>query len=494
MKKLGTLSLLLTASLLIPAAKGLAQDLQPRPFPSPPATFDRVLVPEPPSAWAASAAQPRSVGFAHDSEPQAVSAGFARPRLFPQPGVFPRPHIVVPEMAQFVPDGPPYVAPNPSSVASDNLWPTVLNSAEIATDSPRPTVLNSPRIATDSPRFSMPGSAFLAPALTHPTPATAIAPSSDTRLVSLSTPLIESPEPVSSSPLSPVSNVAYEPPPLAMPTVVSEEVVSEEVVFEEVGPVATPANCGCGHSHEPRRYADPSCRVPRGAAVVEEESWTAPPDGYLHDRHAHGQAACSSCLHAVDGRPCGRCETCRGPGSIETWWITRAKPRLQESHWGYPEEFEEKPFGSSLRAHVNRQIRNGTRDRMVLYLYDFHDAGLGDETTLNPHGLRRLDDLRRMMQCNSTPLVIEPSGKNAELDEARREHVLSLLQDSTFAVPEDWVVVARPDARGLHGEDALSVHQRMLSGGGAISSGGGSSSSSSSSGDSGASVGGGFSN
>jgi hypothetical protein len=50
------------------------------------------------------------------------------------------------------------------------------------------------------------------------------------------------------------------------------------------------------------------------------------------------------------------------------------------------------------------------------------------------------------------------------LDEARRDHVLGLLKDSTFEAPEDWVVVRRPSARPLDGEDAMQVYKSLTTG------------------------------
>jgi hypothetical protein len=176
-----------------------------------------------------------------------------------------------------------------------------------------------------------------------------------------------------------------------------------------------------------------------------------------------GEAACDVCSSGGI-EPCHHCRGCACSGRIEHWWQTRAKPCLQESHWGYAEQFEEKPFGASLRAHMNTQVCNGTKDRMVLYRYDFHEGILGPADKLNPHGQRRLTELARMLRCNIFPLVIEPSLNDPALDTARRDHVLELLKDSTFECPEDWVVVRRPNAKGLSGEDAMQVYKNLMSG------------------------------
>ena len=60
--------------------------------------------------------------------------------------------------------------------------------------------------------------------------------------------------------------------------------------------------------------------------------------------------------------------------------------------------------------------------------------------------------------------MIEPSLNDPALDEARRDHVLELLKDPAFECPENWVVVQRPNAKGLRGADAVGIDQKMLQG------------------------------
>ncbi|GEM_PF-6946660 len=136
------------------------------------------------------------------------------------------------------------------------------------------------------------------------------------------------------------------------------------------------------------------------------------------------EVACEGCAAG-----CGECD----PGTVMVdRWGHRARRRLQSSHWGYPEEFEQMPFGqrmpfgASVRAYQEFQIQSGWDARQFLYHYDFFNGG----TTLNHRGLRRLHDMA-MDSTRGGPLSlrIEATPDEPQLAQARRQHVLQRLQD-----------------------------------------------------------------
>ena len=165
----------------------------------------------------------------------------------------------------------------------------------------------------------------------------------------------------------------------------------------------------------------------------------------------------SGCYHYSPCCPSGVCRNrCRG-------CLSRMKLCLQESHWGYPEEFCELPLGARLYAHLNTQVANGAAAQMVLYRYDFYDGIFNHAFRLNHHGLKRLKRMVRMLECNLYPVIVEYTPEEPQLAAARRTHVLKSLEKSGFAVPEEWVVVGEPESVGLSGEEAIGVYQGMLS-------------------------------
>ncbi|MEK6233713.1 MAG: hypothetical protein N2C14_03290, partial [Planctomycetales bacterium] len=75
------------------------------------------------------------------------------------------------------------------------------------------------------------------------------------------------------------------------------------------------------------------------------------------------------------------------------------KPGLQESHWGYPEEFGERPLGASVYSHMRTQVANAEAGRMALYEYDFVE----NSQELNSRGMLQLEKIAYMLPRNFYP-------------------------------------------------------------------------------------------
>ena len=144
-------------------------------------------------------------------------------------------------------------------------------------------------------------------------------------------------------------------------------------------------------------------------------------------------------------------------------WHSVTVPRLTAHYWGYAEEFCERPFGTYARAAINTQINNGLVAQLVLYRYDFRDPTVSydDAAKLRGRGhyqlVKIVDKLKRVMG----PLVIEPSGDD-DLDEERRQFVIARLDDLEFSFPEESVVIGRPPAGGMSGEEAFVNYQNLI--------------------------------
>ena len=140
------------------------------------------------------------------------------------------------------------------------------------------------------------------------------------------------------------------------------------------------------------------------------------------------------------------------------------KARAQCSHWGYPEEFCERPFGDYVRSHFHTQIANGLADQMVLYQYDFYDSDGDEATMLNPRGLiqvGKVGGLAGLLYDQFFVVIVEPTG-NPELDIARRLHVLEKLAELGAPVAAEQVVTARPAGLGLEGIEAYEIYRNQL--------------------------------
>jgi hypothetical protein len=140
------------------------------------------------------------------------------------------------------------------------------------------------------------------------------------------------------------------------------------------------------------------------------------------------------------------------------------KARAQCSHWGYPEEFCERPFGVYVRSHFHTQIANGLADQMVLYQYDFYDTAGDQAAMLNPRGLiqvGKVGELASLLYDQFFVVIVEPTG-DPELDTARRLHVLEKLTELGAPVTVEQVVTTRPAGLGLDGIEAFDVYRNQL--------------------------------
>jgi hypothetical protein len=134
---------------------------------------------------------------------------------------------------------------------------------------------------------------------------------------------------------------------------------------------------------------------------------------------------------------------------VSRWWHDRVEPCLRASHWGYPEYFRERPFGSFTCDYLRLQSLNGLIEQQVLYEYDFGDAGGEQAAVLNARGQAQFLKIAQRMLWTGHPLVIQRTDDNIELDEARRESVLTELFKLDSNAEVDSVVLRRVRVSGL---------------------------------------------
>jgi hypothetical protein len=143
-------------------------------------------------------------------------------------------------------------------------------------------------------------------------------------------------------------------------------------------------------------------------------------------------------------------------------WNDKVKPWLQKTHWGYADEFHPMTFGASVNEHFKTQVCNGLGAQLVLYAYDFRDDRGPEASLLNSHGQRQLHQIARTAESTGLhPIGIEGSG-NATLDAARRDEVIRQLSVTHAAIPAEWVIVGRPNTRGMQGAEAVEVYKNLL--------------------------------
>jgi hypothetical protein len=147
-------------------------------------------------------------------------------------------------------------------------------------------------------------------------------------------------------------------------------------------------------------------------------------------------------------------------GPLERRWYAYTKPRLQACHWGYPEYFVERPFGTQTLQAEQMQIVNGLRDQQVLYDYDFYPGDRAAE--LSPRGHYQLRKIIQRMEIVPSPIILQTAIVDPKLDEARKQHVLDALAAAGVPAVPEIVIVDHPALPGLQGVEGTLIYNNLL--------------------------------
>ena len=163
------------------------------------------------------------------------------------------------------------------------------------------------------------------------------------------------------------------------------------------------------------------------------------PERYVAPSVSHHHPAASNCRYraAIDtGCSCDQCRTVLPTKSCLTYRKNR-------------------PFGSVMVDMLSAQKCSGAAARMVLYDYDFLPDARNDILSLR--GQQQLAKYARMAVACGHPIIIAATPGMPQLNEARRLYVTDLLQRIEPSASPDWVIVGRPKAVGLRGEEAIEI-------------------------------------
>jgi hypothetical protein len=167
---------------------------------------------------------------------------------------------------------------------------------------------------------------------------------------------------------------------------------------------------------------------------------------YISSVMAEIDGSCRNQECEAAGRPGHRCAVCgrkSNCGGISGCWTKRIKPRLQESHWGYADLFDERPLGDAVISAMTGQIRHGSAEMLMLYDYDFYAVDAASAARLTPRGRIQLARFVDRMQSTGAPLKIQSAANRSALDTARRQHVVRELAAYGVADAQDRVKLAR---------------------------------------------------
>ncbi|WP_422931148.1 hypothetical protein [Singulisphaera sp. PoT] len=131
---------------------------------------------------------------------------------------------------------------------------------------------------------------------------------------------------------------------------------------------------------------------------------------------------------------------------------------LQGSLFGYPEEFEARPLGSSLYDFGHAMTANGAAARQTLFDYDFVQG----TSKLNTRGRDQLSKIVAQLGVSPYPVLIERTPDNPALAASRKSAVLAELAAVGIALPPDRIFVGEPMPFGSSGTNAQIMGANML--------------------------------
>ena len=116
------------------------------------------------------------------------------------------------------------------------------------------------------------------------------------------------------------------------------------------------------------------------------------------------------------------------------------------------------PNGTYACQWAHAEKARADQDKFVIYQYEWS----ADGTKLTPSGQGHVAQIAQGLCQTPFPVVIEPSS-DRRVDESRRTAVLEALASSGNPVPPDRVILGRPEAEGLYGQEAPGIARGMFS-------------------------------
>lgn len=122
------------------------------------------------------------------------------------------------------------------------------------------------------------------------------------------------------------------------------------------------------------------------------------------------------------------------------------------------------PLGSINRAHYHTMETNAEATDFILHRYDF----IGSTAELTPSGKDHVLEVAARMRQAPFPVLIERSLNNAdpELDEARREIIVRILNDLGNPDANQRTIISQPYTKGLNSNEGVQSYLQFQSVGG----------------------------
>ncbi|NBO93441.1 MAG: hypothetical protein EBV06_14185 [Planctomycetia bacterium] len=129
------------------------------------------------------------------------------------------------------------------------------------------------------------------------------------------------------------------------------------------------------------------------------------------------------------------------------------------SAWGmeFPPTMQVEPLGVASTRIFSAQVEAARQDHYVFYELEWK-AGT---TILGPAGAAHLDRVSKLLGKTRYPVILEMS-PDANLNLARRDVIVNALAAAGIPNAPQRVVVGRPPAEGLYGEESIPIYPMMI--------------------------------
>jgi hypothetical protein len=125
------------------------------------------------------------------------------------------------------------------------------------------------------------------------------------------------------------------------------------------------------------------------------------------------------------------------------------------------------PAGTYTKEYFARQQYKAEADDFTIYYNEWFDG----KTDLHQWGLDHVARIAARLPVTPFLVVVQPEPDQPVISAARRDKVVNLLFQAGIGDAPARVVLGRPTAEGLFGEEAERIYPRLIAGGGGFGGG-----------------------
>ena len=113
--------------------------------------------------------------------------------------------------------------------------------------------------------------------------------------------------------------------------------------------------------------------------------------------------------------------------------------------------------GSFSCAWQSAHVQAAEKKQLTVYQSDW----VGDTAQLSELGSRQVRRMSQLLMTHPHEILVEPNGR-ADIDQKRRETLVKEFTQLGVELPDESIVFAAPNYRGLHGVESRAIKNSIL--------------------------------